>query len=56
MLTHRDGVDHNGDTRDTPAHDERADAQVFLERCPKGHEPDNVEHGPDVARPEWEQS
>ena len=56
MLTHGDSVNHDSDSRNTPTHDERADAQVLLESGSEGDEADDVEHGPDVASPGRPQS
>lgn len=50
-LTDGSGVDHDSDLGDTPAHDQRADAEVHLERGTEDDEADDIEYGPDVTRP-----
>ena len=50
-LTHRDGINHDARLCDPPAHDDRAGAQMVLERRPKYNEAYDVQRDRDVARP-----
>ena len=53
VRVHRDRVDHHRELGDAPAHHERADAEVLLDRRAERDEAADVQRDGDVARPAW---